>query len=102
MPPTQYRADIDGLRALAVVLVVVFHAFPKTLSGGFVGVDVFFVISGYLITGIIREQKARGTFSLAHIYERVLDVMRSIQKQEIVPEPAPSDRETELDSRTED
>ena len=50
---SNYRADIDGLRAVAVVLVVVFHAFPNALHGGIVGVDVFFVISGYLITGII-------------------------------------------------
>jgi peptidoglycan/LPS O-acetylase OafA/YrhL len=48
-----YRADIDGLRAIGVVLVVAFHAFPTVVSGGYVGVDVFFVISGYLITEII-------------------------------------------------
>ena len=48
-----YRTDIDGLRALAVLGVVWFHAFPKALPGGFTGVDVFFVISGYLIAGIL-------------------------------------------------
>jgi hypothetical protein len=44
-----YRKDIDGLRAVAVILVVIFHAFPAALTGGYVGVDVFFVISGYVI-----------------------------------------------------
>ena len=50
---TRYRADVDGLRALAVGLVVAFHAFPATVTAGYVGVDVFFVISGYLVTGIL-------------------------------------------------
>jgi len=59
----EYRADIDGLRALAVLAVVAFHAFPSVLPGGFVGVDIFFVISGYLISGIILEGLARGRFS---------------------------------------
>lgn len=49
---SSYRPDIDGLRALAVMAVVGFHAFPKGIPGGFVGVDIFFVISGYLIAGI--------------------------------------------------
>lgn len=66
----RYRPDIDGLRALAVVLVMVFHAFPPRLPGGFVGVDVFFVISGYLITGIILEARAAGRFSYARFYAR--------------------------------
>ena len=60
---TQYRPDIDGLRAVAVVAVVAFHAFPTLLPGGFVGVDVFFVISGYLITGIILGGLQAGHFS---------------------------------------
>jgi hypothetical protein len=47
-----YRADIDGLRAVAVGMVVIFHAWPRYLPGGFVGVDIFFVISGFLITGL--------------------------------------------------
>lgn len=66
----EYRADIDGLRALAVVGVVAFHAFPELLPGGFAGVDVFFVISGYLISGIIFDEVARGSFSLASFYSR--------------------------------
>ena len=49
----KYRAEIDGLRALAIFAVIGFHFFPGRISGGFVGVDVFFVISGYLITGTL-------------------------------------------------
>jgi len=65
-----YRPEIDGLRALAVVPVMLFHAGFKTFSGGFVGVDVFFVISGYLITSIIVAEKQAGTFTLLGFYER--------------------------------
>jgi peptidoglycan/LPS O-acetylase OafA/YrhL len=65
-----YRSEIDGLRALAVVAVILFHAGFKTFSGGFVGVDVFFVISGYLITSIILSEKREGTFTLMGFYER--------------------------------
>jgi peptidoglycan/LPS O-acetylase OafA/YrhL len=59
-----YRPDVDGLRAVAVVLVLIFHAFPAVLPGGFLGVDVFFVISGYVITRRLvgREE------SLRHFY----------------------------------
>jgi peptidoglycan/LPS O-acetylase OafA/YrhL len=66
----QYRAEIDGLRCLAVMPVILFHAGFEALSGGFVGVDLFFVISGYLITTIILTQLAAGTFSFADFYER--------------------------------
>jgi peptidoglycan/LPS O-acetylase OafA/YrhL len=66
----RYRPDIDGLRALAVISVVLFHAFPAWLPGGFVGVDVFFVISGYLITGIIATEMHAQRFSMAGFYAR--------------------------------
>lgn len=66
----QYRRDIDGLRAVAVMAVVIFHALPVWLTGGFVGVDVFFVISGYLISGIIIRHLATGTFSYRDFYLR--------------------------------
>ena len=65
-----YRTEIDGLRAIAVLSVILFHAGFKLFSGGFVGVDVFFVISGYLITSIILREKQAGTFSILHFYER--------------------------------
>ena len=65
-----YRADIDGLRALAVLSVVLFHAFPEKLRGGFVGVDLFFVISGFLIGSILLVNLQRGTFSFADFYAR--------------------------------
>jgi peptidoglycan/LPS O-acetylase OafA/YrhL len=65
-----YRKEIDGLRAIAVVPVIFFHAGIESFKGGFVGVDVFFVISGYLITGIILKEIKRGTFSILNFYER--------------------------------
>ncbi len=66
----KYRAEIDGLRALAVLPVILFHAGFEWFSGGFVGVDVFFVISGYLITTIIISEMAEGRFSIINFYER--------------------------------
>ena len=66
----KYRAEIDGLRALAVVPVILFHAGFELFSGGFVGVDVFFVISGYLITTILIEDIEKNRFSFVNFYER--------------------------------
>lgn len=66
----QYRKEIDGLRAVAVLPVILFHAGLEEFSGGFVGVDIFFVISGYLITTIILTEKEQQNFSLVNFYER--------------------------------
>ena len=63
-----YRPDIDGLRAVAIIPVVIFHAFPSVLPGGFVGVDIFFVISGFLISSIILKGLQRETFSFSGFY----------------------------------
>ena len=65
-----YRPDIDGLRAVSVLAVLIYHAFPSILPGGFFGVDIFFVISGYLITGIIHQQMLEKRFSIADFYAR--------------------------------
>ena len=66
----KYRKDIDGLRAIAVLSVVIFHAFPHSIKGGFIGVDVFFVISGYLISTIIFKNLDHGRFSFFEFYVR--------------------------------
>jgi peptidoglycan/LPS O-acetylase OafA/YrhL len=66
----RFRADIQGLRAIAVLSVVAYHASASLLPGGYVGVDIFFVISGYLITGILMKEIDGGRFSIADFYER--------------------------------
>ena len=71
MEKPYYRYDIDGLRAVAVLAVIFYHAgFSTFFSGGYVGVDIFFVISGYIITRIIRYELDSGTWSLINFYER--------------------------------
>ena len=79
----EYRREIDGLRAIAVLPVILFHAGFETFSGGFVGVDVFFVISGYLITSIIAAELEQGKFSISNFYERrarrILPVLLLVQ-----------------------
>ena len=65
-----YRPDIDGLRAFAVLSVVLYHAFPKAIRGGYVGVDVFFVISGFLISSILFAEMTEHRFSFTAFYER--------------------------------
>jgi peptidoglycan/LPS O-acetylase OafA/YrhL len=75
----KYRPDIDGLRAISVLAVVFFHAFPGKLVGGFIGVDCFFVISGYLISTIIFENLAKGTFCFLGFYmRRILRIFPSL------------------------
>ena len=67
---TRYRADIDGLRAVSILLVVAYHAQPWLVRGGFIGVDIFFVISGFLITRIILNEAKAGTFTSLAFYAR--------------------------------
>jgi peptidoglycan/LPS O-acetylase OafA/YrhL len=67
---TGYRPDIDGLRAIAVISVIAYHIGSSTFTGGFVGVDVFFVISGYLISSIILKEVRAGSFTIVKFYER--------------------------------
>lgn len=68
--PESYRTDIDGLRAVAVLAVVGFHAFPGVFRAGFIGVDIFFVISGFLISGILFKALAQNKFSFVDFYSR--------------------------------
>ena len=70
IPDNDYRPDIDGLRAFAVLSVVFYHAFPREFRGGYIGVDIFFVISGFLISSILLKEIAEDRFSLGHFYGR--------------------------------
>lgn len=70
LPSLKYRPDIDGLRAIAVLSVVGFHAFPHFIKGGFIGVDIFFVISGFLISTILFENLENNTFSFSTFYKK--------------------------------
>ncbi|HCO2884351.1 TPA: acyltransferase, partial [Escherichia coli] len=69
MSNIKYRKDIDGLRAVAILPVLLFHVGYSGFSGGYVGVDIFFVISGYLITKILINDINNGTYSLLTFYE---------------------------------
>jgi peptidoglycan/LPS O-acetylase OafA/YrhL len=69
-PKGDRRRDIDGLRAVAILAVLGFHTLPERLPGGFIGVDVFFVISGYLITRILRTSLEDGSFAFGNFYAR--------------------------------
>jgi peptidoglycan/LPS O-acetylase OafA/YrhL len=70
MKHLKYRPDIDGLRSIAVLAVVAFHAFPRHFAGGYVGVDIFFIISGFLISGILFDNLDQNSFSIAEFYSR--------------------------------
>src|ERR1700752_4557771 len=82
----KYRADIDGLRALAVIPVLFYHVGVPGFAGGFVGVDIFFVISGYLICGMIDADIRSGSFSLGNFYKRrVLRILPALFVMFLVP-----------------
>ncbi len=70
LPSVKYRPEIDGLRGISILAVLAYHAFPKFCQGGFLGVDIFFVISGFLITSIIIKELQRGDFSYCNFYSR--------------------------------
>ncbi len=70
MSNMKYRADIDGLRAVSVIAVILFHSGFEFISGGYIGVDIFFVISGYLITGLVYDEVKTGQFTISGFYKR--------------------------------
>ena len=70
MATVTYRPDVDGLRGISILGVMLFHANPAWLGAGYLGVDVFFVISGFLITSIIAGEMEQGTFTIGRFYER--------------------------------
>ena len=76
----KYRKEIDGLRAIAVISVVFFHADFNLFSGGFVGVDVFFVISGYLITALILNDLKNNSFSFKYFFKLLIEKLFSFLK----------------------
>ena len=74
-----YRPDIDGLRAISIILVIIYHAYPNVLPSGFIGVDIFFVISGYLISSIIFKSLKQENFSFIDFYQkRVLRIFPAL------------------------
>jgi peptidoglycan/LPS O-acetylase OafA/YrhL len=66
----RYRTDLDGLRGIAVLMAVMFHAFPTVLTGGYIGVEIFFVVSGFLIGTILLQSTADGSFTYREFYAR--------------------------------
>ena len=84
----KYRPDIDGLRAIAIIAVVWFHAYPSSLRSGFIGVDIFFVISGFLISSIIFSNLERGTFSFGEFYirriRRILPALTTVMLSSLI------------------
>ncbi len=80
MSTIKYRDDITGLRGIAVLAVIFYHAHFSFASGGFIGVDIFFVISGFLITSIILKQIERGNFSLYKFWVKIILTDRQIKQ----------------------
>jgi peptidoglycan/LPS O-acetylase OafA/YrhL len=90
----KYRADIDGLRAIAILSVVAFHAFPFWIEGGFIGVDIFFVISGFLISTIIFDSLERDRFSFIEFYSKRIKRIFPALLLVLIAWPVPSLKDT--------